>query len=316
MVLTRFRLFLALGGSLLLLGPAISLGQPGGFPGGFPGAAPGGSPGGMPGGFPGGFGGGQPGGRQGGRPGGRQFDPNMIFNMISGGKDYVDVAAYLPMAQRFDPTAKDKIDAFMQRMGITNGQLTRDQFAQLVQERMAQRQAERAAANPGGQTADAQNNPSAATDIGEDGAPIPEDKRPVVYRVGNLPKDIPAWFAPMDTDKDGQVGLYEWKAAGRSLSDFQAIDLNGDGFITVEEAMRTVKKTQGTALAGGPQFPGSSPFGGFNGAPSFDGTGQNGFNGGGQFGGNRGNRGNRGGNQGNQGNRGNRGNRGQFSQGQ
>jgi EF hand len=289
MRLTRFHLFLALGGSLLLLGPAISLGQPGGFPGG----QPGGQPGGFPGGQPGGRQGGQPGGRQ----GGRQFDPNMIFNMISQGKDTIDVATYLPMAQMRDPNAADKINEFMQRMGITNGQLTRDQFAQFMQERMTQRQADRAAANPGGSATDPAN-PSASPEVSADGEPIPEDKRPIVYRAGNLPKDIPSWFGQMDTDRDGQVGLYEWKAQGRSVSDFQALDLNGDGFITVEEAMRTVKKSQGTAVASSASpFPGGPAFSGapsFPGAPSFNGPPQNG-NPGGQNGqrGNRGNRGNR-----------------------
>ena len=71
--------------------------------------------------------------------------------------------------------------------------------------------------------------------------PPEEEKRPVVYRAGKLPKELPPWFAQMDEDKDGQVGLYEWKKAGRPVSEFQAMDLNGDGFITVEEALRYVK---------------------------------------------------------------------------
>ena len=216
----------------------------------------------------------------------------MIFTMLAQGKDTLDVATYLPMAQMRDPNAKEKIESFMQRMGITNGQLTRDQFSQFIQEAIAQRQAARAAANPGGQTPDAQNSPGATPQVSAEGEPIPEDKRPVVYRAGNLPKDIPSWFTAMDTDKDGQVGLYEWKAQGRPQSEFQALDLNGDGFITVEEAMRTVKKAAGTAAAAS-----GAPFAGFNGAPafggapSFGGPQPNGANGGQP--GNRGNRGNR-----------------------
>jgi len=78
-------------------------------------------------------------------------------------------------------------------------------------------------------------------------APPPEeDKRPVVYRAGKLPKELTTaapWFEQLDRDKDGQVGLYEWKADGRPLKEFLAMDLNGDGFITAEEAMRVLKIT-------------------------------------------------------------------------
>jgi len=76
-------------------------------------------------------------------------------------------------------------------------------------------------------------------------APPPEeDKRPVVYRAGKLPKELTAaapWFEQLDRDKDGQVGLYEWKADGRPIKEFLAMDLNGDGFVTAEEAMRVLK---------------------------------------------------------------------------
>jgi Ca2+-binding EF-hand superfamily protein len=70
--------------------------------------------------------------------------------------------------------------------------------------------------------------------------PIEEEeiKKPTVYRAGNLPKDIPSWFAQYDTDGDGQIGLYEWKATGESLDKFRQIDRNNDGFITIDEAMR------------------------------------------------------------------------------
>ena len=53
-----------------------------------------------------------------------------------------------------------------------------------------------------------------------------------------MPKELPAWFEEADKDKDGQVGLYEWKASGKSVSEFMAMDLNGDGFITAEEVLR------------------------------------------------------------------------------
>src|SRR5262249_5997149 len=71
--------------------------------------------------------------------------------------------------------------------------------------------------------------------------PQGEEKRPTVYRFGNLPKELPAWFAQLDTDKDGQVGLYEWKKGGGDIRKFMEMDRNGDGFLTVEEVLRYQK---------------------------------------------------------------------------
>lgn len=68
----------------------------------------------------------------------------------------------------------------------------------------------------------------------------PERKRPTIIRAGNLPKEFP--FADLDRDADGQVGLYEWKEARRSISEFIAMDLNNDGFLTVDEYLRWKKK--------------------------------------------------------------------------
>jgi hypothetical protein len=69
-----------------------------------------------------------------------------------------------------------------------------------------------------------------------------ERKPPVVYRPGKLPKELPAWFAQLDTDNDGQVALYEWKASGRTLEEFDQLDRNKDGFLTVDEVLRSVNQ--------------------------------------------------------------------------
>ena len=59
--------------------------------------------------------------------------------------------------------------------------------------------------------------------------------------VGTIPKGVPAWFAELDTNKDGQVSLYEWRKAGRKTDDFLKYDLDGDGFITASEILRYLK---------------------------------------------------------------------------
>ena len=77
---------------------------------------------------------------------------------------------------------------------------------------------------------------------GVDGRPpVEEIRKPVVYRVGQLPKNIPDWFEQLDTDRDGQIGLYEWVKDGRSVEEFQRLDRNDDGFLTVEEVMADVR---------------------------------------------------------------------------
>jgi Ca2+-binding EF-hand superfamily protein len=90
-----------------------------------------------------------------------------------------------------------------------------------------------------------------------------DDRRPTVYRAGKLPKDIPAWFEQLDTDKDGQVGLYEWVNADRSIDEFRAMDRNEDGFLTIDEVMAYVRaksnNSQGDSLAM------ANPINGFNG---------------------------------------------------
>ena len=65
-----------------------------------------------------------------------------------------------------------------------------------------------------------------------------DDERPNVLRYGKTPKELPSWFTELDTDKDAQIGLYEWRAAGRSIEEFLAKDLNGDGFLTAEEVLK------------------------------------------------------------------------------
>lgn len=48
---------------------------------------------------------------------------------------------------------------------------------------------------------------------------------------------LPDWFAKLDADADGQVGLYEWKQAGRAIPDFLRMDANHDGFLAAKELL-------------------------------------------------------------------------------
>ncbi len=108
------------------------------------------------------------------------------------------------------------------------------------------------------------------------------DLKPTVLRAGKLPKNMPGWFKELDTDNDGQVALFEWRAGKKTLDEFRNWDLNEDGFITPEECLRQqeviAKGGSGTSTGSGlasrggdstserPSFgKGGGGFGGFSG---------------------------------------------------
>lgn len=55
-----------------------------------------------------------------------------------------------------------------------------------------------------------------------------------------LPSGLPSWFTDNDKDSDGQLSMNEWP--GDRFEEFNKYDRNGDGIITIEEAMKTVPK--------------------------------------------------------------------------
>jgi Ca2+-binding EF-hand superfamily protein len=81
------------------------------------------------------------------------------------------------------------------------------------------------------------------------------ERRPTVYRAGNLPKGMPSWFALLDTNADGQVALWEWRKGGKSLGEFAMWDRNHDGFITVEEVLYKLEQERLIAERGGKALP-------------------------------------------------------------
>ena len=105
------------------------------------------------------------------------------------------------------------------------------------------------------------------------------ETRPVVQRFGKLSvKELPSWFMELDTNKDGQIDMYEWRKGGKDLEEFQEWDRNNDGLITPEEAMakqRLIMIARGEdgdspslqmmRVGKGPGMnPGGEDFGGFN----------------------------------------------------
>jgi Ca2+-binding EF-hand superfamily protein len=163
-----------------------------------------------------------------------------------------------------------------------DGFIDLNEFKAYFQAAAQQRMAENGGWNPNWQGGDASR-----TELIPFYAPPEEEvvKKAVVYHAGNLPKDIPDWFKQLDSDGDGQIGLYEWKAGGKTLDEFRKIDRNNDGFLTIDEVMRYVAEQK---KAGGPVSP--SPGGGivaqnpgngqgfgrrpaFNGSPGRNGSG-------------------------------------------
>jgi len=119
-----------------------------------------------------------------------------------------------------------------------DGKISPDEYVEAYLEQQAARgRGSRAASRSGS----SEGNLGRPTLIPQDTPRPLDDARPTVYRTGKMPKDLPSWFDESDTDKDAQIGLYEWKAAGKSWREFIAIDANEDGFLTVEEVLRHQK---------------------------------------------------------------------------
>jgi len=63
---------------------------------------------------------------------------------------------------------------------------------------------------------------------------------------------LPDWFDRLDTDMDGQVGLYEWRVGGRTVTAFRVMDLNDDGLLPPDEYHRYVRLADAAAKSESP----------------------------------------------------------------
>jgi Ca2+-binding EF-hand superfamily protein len=71
---------------------------------------------------------------------------------------------------------------------------------------------------------------------GERGRPAPRSTAGSGGKTYRTLADLPGEYQAYDKDGDGQVGLYEWPR--NRLADFQALDKNDDGFLTLSEVKK------------------------------------------------------------------------------
>ncbi|WP_437186834.1 hypothetical protein SH668x_000198 [Planctomicrobium sp. SH668] len=90
--------------------------------------------------------------------------------------------------------------------------------------------------------------------VGQETPQQPTETVPVGLKAPNrITLDLPSVFASGDLDKDGQIGLYEWRQWKRGeMSLFLAFDHNGDGFLTPAELMKGPKAPTVPTGPGGP----------------------------------------------------------------
>jgi len=161
-----------------------------------------------------------------------RYDPTDFFNGLSNGK------GVWVRSEIADDQKRSMFDRLAEAIGTTNGQITLEQFLSYSQERKAieSRGAVRySGGKPIGPIIRTKDRFSPSNQGQWTPPPAPTSAKVIIRGASDVPKDIPAWFRQLDTDRDGQVGLYEWKVSGRSIQEFKQYDRNNDGFITIEE---------------------------------------------------------------------------------
>ncbi len=206
------------------------------------------------GGFGGKGGGGGPGGSNGSDP-----DKQVEDRFRQMDKDGDGQLSFEEMNDRLKEV-KDKYDT------NKDGFISLEEYKVYYRDRLAERAAGQTQ-SPGSSKPDP-NSKDAATAPG--GLPLSpttepdEDARPKIQRIGKFSKELPEWFVMMDKngDNDGQVGLYEWRQAGRPVAEFVTWDLNDDGYITPEEVLKVLKSGKSAIASNGPDGVPSTGFGG------------------------------------------------------
>lgn len=94
--------------------------------------------------------------------------------------------------------------------------------------------------------------PTRTVDQNQDGLVTREELQILVDQLqneaGNIPEGLPGWFYEKDRDRDNQVAMNEysdvWSIAKQE--EFATFDINGDGFLTVDEVLDSAWVTGGS----------------------------------------------------------------------
>jgi Ca2+-binding EF-hand superfamily protein len=192
------------------------------------------------------------------------FDPNRLFDMMSGGKDFIDMNDIQRTAQR-DPSAPERYQQFMQANGITNGRITREQFALYMQQRMAQRGAggdrgDRGPRSPGGPSFVMPG--STGPLFGQ-----PPTTSPTEPSAADLAREEDRWKQRFMQYDQNHNGVLEPDEAPDSLrADFERWDKNHNGVIEWDEYKEYAKARFMTRFQ---DRNGGSDNGGYNGDPRY-----------------------------------------------